>query len=65
MEKVKVHILYVRFWKFKNLKNATESTKKIYSLYGQSVNFQSFILTIHHWKMNLDQDAHQTLIKML
>ena len=27
--------------------------------------FQNFILTIHHWAMNLDQDAHPTLIEML
>ena len=29
------------------------------------IGFQNFVLVIVHWEMNLDQDAHQTLIKML
>ena len=27
--------------------------------------FQSFVLVIRHWEMNLDQDVHQNSIKML
>ena len=27
--------------------------------------FQSFVLEIRHWLVNLDQDAHQTSIKLL
>ena len=28
------------------------------------IGFHSFILTIRHWEMNPNQDAHQTSIKM-
>ena len=37
MEELKGHIQYVILWKFKNNKNATETIKKICSVYGQGV----------------------------
>ena len=60
-------------WEFKKNKNATEIAKKIVvfmtnmsSLTAKSeTGFQSFILVICYWEVNIDQDIHQTLIKML
>ena len=37
MEDLKVHIRHVMLWEFKNNKNATETAKKICSVYGQGV----------------------------
>ena len=37
MEELKVHIWHVMLWKFNNNKNASETAKKICSIYGQSV----------------------------
>ena len=62
MEELKGNIQHV-IWEFKNNKNATE-TAKVSLLTAKSENgSQSFILVIHHWEMNPDQDAHQTSIK--
>ena len=58
-------------WEFNNNKNATETTKKICSVYGQGIitdsqveKLLSFIMVILHWGKNLDQDTHQISIKV-
>ena len=70
MEEMKGHIRHVMLSEFMNNKNATETAKKISSVYGKGViidrqGFQSFVQGIRHWKMTIDQDAHKTSIKML
>ena len=63
-----MHIWLEMLWDFKNNKNATETTKKICSIYGQDVitetetksetGFLNFVPVIGHWEMNTDQDSH-------
>ena len=37
MKELKVHIPHVILWEFKNYKNATETAKKICSVYDQNI----------------------------
>ena len=37
MDKLKVYIWHVIWWEFRNNKNATETAKKISSVYGQGI----------------------------
>ena len=37
MKELKVHIWLVMLWEFKNNKNATESKKKVFSVYSRGV----------------------------
>ena len=41
MEELKVHIGHVMSWEFKNNKNTTETAKKMFSVYSQSVITES------------------------
>ena len=55
------------FWEFKNNKNEAETMKKKKSLLivKSENDFQNFVLTIRHWKLNPDQVAYQNSIQIL
>ena len=66
-----MHIQYVMLREFKNNKNSTETKflmfmNNVLLLTAKvKTGFQSFVPVIRYWMLNLDQNAHQTLLKIL